>query len=1123
MGQRGVRFIVGCGLLPLALGLEAIGAPPAHAAVTYTVTSATDTDDGSCDAENCTLREAINAANANAGSDTIEFGLGSGVPTIAVGSAGLGALPAITEPLILHGSNGGATRIELNGDLAGPAADGLAITGGGTLVISFVINGFSDDGVEFSGPGNNSIINSYVGTDVTGTIAHANRTGVRITSSAFNDVSGDVISGNSNGIVVVDETSAGNTIERNLIGTDPSGSTDVGNSSRGIVISGAVHTRVEDNTISGNDEGGIHLIDSGSAGHTADNRFFHNNIGTDRFGAVAIPNGRDGIRVEFAQRFAIIQNLISGNEGDGVSISSFTTPGFTGDGLVRGNVIGTDHAMTTALPNTNGIHLDRATNIQVEDNVAAGNHDSGILVDESFGEPPVPLGNVIEQNRIGINYFGTTAIPNRFGVHIDFQPGNTVGAGNVISGNSIGVLITGDETTSGNVVQGNLIGTDGAGTGDIGNTSRGVVISGAVGNRIEDNTISGNDEGGVHILDTGSSSLTADNVVHDNRIGTDAAGATALPNGRDGVLIDFAARTKVSSNVISGNEDDGVQVSSFTIPGFTGDGTIIDNQIGTDATGISAVPNGGHGVHLNRATKTEVHQNVISGNGHDGVHIDDTFGEPPVPLGNAVTLNRIGTNAAGTADLGNAVGVRIDNAAGNSVLEENLLSGNVLGVWITGPKATGNVVNGNFIGTDASHDGAIPNEADGVVIQSASGNTIGSPGAGNVIAHNGPGFIGGSGVVVSQGDGTAVANTIRGNSIYDNSRLGIDLGDDLVTANDAGDTDSGANTKQNFPVLTGASSAGTDTLITGTLNSTPSSTFDIDYYASDACDPSGNGEGQRYLWSLGVTTDASGNADVSAVAPGSLIGQYITATATNAQGDTSELSACRLVSAEPPGSLQFSASTYSVNEGAGTATITVTRTGGTGGTVSVQAATTGGSATPGSDYGLTVATLTFAPGQSTATFTVPIVDDNTYDPGETIGLTLSNPSGGATLGSPSTATVTIVENDPQPRVGTLLTAEPAIVRIGPGIQLNLYRLKARLTRVDNGAGIGGQTITMSLPRNGGGSVTVCTAVTAGNGWAECNGIASLLGITLNFGYTASYAGNATYVPATAKAGLIAIA
>src|SRR5262249_43167767 len=108
---------------------------------------------------------------------------------------------------------------------------------------------------------------------------------------------------------------------------------------------------------------------------------------------------------------------------------------------------------------------------------------------------------------------------------------------------------------------------------------------------------------------------------------------------------------------------------------------------------------------------------------------------------------------------------------------------------------------------------------------------------------------------------------------------------------------------------------------------------------------------------------------------------------------------------------QFSGSGYSVNENQGTATITVTRTNGSTGSVTVNYATSDGTATAGSDYTATSGTLTFAAGETSKTFTVPIIDDTAVENPETVTLPLSNAPSGAALGSPATATLTINSDD----------------------------------------------------------------------------------------------------------------
>ncbi|HEY9051943.1 MAG TPA: Calx-beta domain-containing protein [Gammaproteobacteria bacterium] len=126
-----------------------------------------------------------------------------------------------------------------------------------------------------------------------------------------------------------------------------------------------------------------------------------------------------------------------------------------------------------------------------------------------------------------------------------------------------------------------------------------------------------------------------------------------------------------------------------------------------------------------------------------------------------------------------------------------------------------------------------------------------------------------------------------------------------------------------------------------------------------------------------------------------------------------------IIDNDPVGNFQFSSSSYSIAENAGTATVTVSRINGSAGTATVDYSTSDGSATAASDYGAASGTLSFAAGVLSQTFTVNILDDTTYEGNETLNLNLSNPTGGAALGSPNSAVLTITENDPVPPAGSL--------------------------------------------------------------------------------------------------------
>lgn len=279
--------------------------------------------------------------------------------------------------------------------------------------------------------------------------------------------------------------------------------------------------------------------------------------------------------------------------------------------------------------------------------------------------------------------------------------------------------------------------------------------------------------------------------------------------------------------------------------------------------------------------------------------------------GNTVQGNFIGTDATGASGLGNLrSGIMILEGANNNTIggtapsARNIISGgSSYGVDII--YSTGNSILGNYIGTDASGMADLGNYT-GIVIgvgnasENSSDNIIGGPaaGAGNIIAFNrnfGVWVVG----------GRATGNLIRSNRIFSNSLLGINLineDSDRVTPNDLGDPDVGGNALQNFPVLTSAMSDGSDITIQGTLNSMTNGAFTIEFFSNTICHSSGCGEGKKPLGLLSVMTDGSGNAIFSSVIPsaGVSAGQFITATATDKNGNTSEFSACAQVTAQAP-------------------------------------------------------------------------------------------------------------------------------------------------------------------------------------------------------------------------------
>ena len=316
---------------------------------------------------------------------------------------------------------------------------------------------------------------------------------------------------------------------------------------------------------------------------------------------------------------------------------------------------------------------------------------------------------------------------------------------------------------------------------------------------------------------------------------------------------------------------------------------------------MAPLGNGGDGLLLTYSFRVTIggealgSGNLISGNSLRGINLGASQEI-------RIQGNRIGTNATGSSALPNLVGIGIAQSistriGGSATGEGNVIGGNLQdGVFLA--NCQNHVVRGNFIGTDFAGLLPIPNLGHGVSIFAFSnGHTIGGQGLAerNVIAYNGH-----AGIAVGRDAmDTSVGNRFSGNSIHDNGGLGIDLGGDGVTANDAGDGDPGPNILQNFPVLSTATSNGVSTGVRGSLNSLPGTAFTIEFFASPICDGSGYGEGQTFLGATEVTTDGVGNAVVDVTLPASSFGQVVTATATDPVGNTSEFSTCVAVMGLP--------------------------------------------------------------------------------------------------------------------------------------------------------------------------------------------------------------------------------
>src|SRR5215831_9450829 len=622
--------------------------------------------------------------------------------------------------------------------------------------------------------------------------------------------------------------------------------------------------------------------------------------------------------------------------------------------------------------------------------------------------------NVIAGNFIGVDPNGTNQIPNGDGILIVGCDNNVIGGSqtfsrNLISGNKLGIDIQ-QSGAYNNFIVGNFIGVNRSATGALGNTGSGIQLNnvgaatsaGVIGGTVtgSGNVISGNGSYGIHV--SGSCSSLK---IQGNLIGTNVTGTAAVGNAAAGIYVDstnsvpviIGGTTGAERNIVSANNEEGIAL-------VAGDGAVVaGNYIGTDITG-----------------------KVGLGNKYDGLVI-----------------------ACNSLNIGDS------SPAGGNVISSN----GSAGIYITN-NSQASFFNRNLIGVGADKVTPLGNAIDGIRLDDGSNNFFGDPSEPNTIAFNG-----GTGIWIRKGRG----NVLSANSIFANKTLGIDLSQvggntTGVDQNDPGDADLGANDLQNYPVLTRASILNNGlTFVYGSLNSTANTKFHVELFANNAADNSGFGEGQSYMGGFDVTTDANGNVNFEVGGYANLAaGQFISATATDPNRSTSEFSKCVVIVPYGAGSLAFTSAAFTVTENGGQATVTVNRTAGSFGAVTLQYATVaGGTATAGTDYTSVSGTLTWSDGDSSAkSFTIPIKDNAIKAPNKTVNLAVSSPTNGATLGSPASAVLTIVDDE---------TFQPGTLAF-----------TASAYSVNEGAG----QATISVSRTGGNSGAVSVHYTTADGTAN---------------------------------------
>ena len=736
-----------------------------------------------------------------------------------------------------------------------------------------------------------------------------------------------------------------------------------------------------------------------------------NGAGTLR-DALSMANGSPGadtIKFSIGSGQATIA-LASGlpDVSDAVTIDATTQPGYAGTPVIELNGANAGSSVagfkiTSGLVTIKGLIINRFSS-------------QGIWL---FGGG----SNTIKNCWIGVNSTGSAAAANGSdGIFIDKSSGNTVGGPldsdrNLISGNSgNGIHFLFHGQANNNLMQNNFIGTDVTGKYAVGNRGNGIDFFGpATYNTMTNNVISGNSGHGITFFGGDAS----DNLITGNHVGVDVTGTRGVPNNRNGVDIWGPPRITVTNNVIASNKGSGVVINSESI-------VVQGNFIGTDRTRAFNLGNLDYGV-------------VIGGLSNPK---DTRIGGPNASDGNVIANNGASGNRPGVSVTSGVTGALIFN---NSIYDNYNL------------------------GIDLNAD-AKPNANDNGDPDTGANNLLNFPVISNAI--------GGTGKVNIEGTYNGLPSTIITLQFFTSTSAdssGYGEGRDILGTKQI-TTDSSGNYNFNFSFSSSMVAVGSKISATASVSGngigsgytsefsqtttvTAAPSADLAITASPV---SGAMIGSNYIYSFHVINNGpntvtlasvdvplpSGISYVSSSAQASVSGSNIVTleignlavgestnvtltvlpslfgpiatTATvgglNTDNNPSNNSVSTTVQVkDKPGSFQFDFSSLQVGEWESVATILVNRVGGSGGAASVNYTVSGGSATTGTDFiSSPNGVLNFADAQSSATFTITIVNDLLHEGNESLSLALINPSGKTTLGSPATATLSIIDDDAVP-------------------------------------------------------------------------------------------------------------
>ena len=816
-------------------------------------------------APECTLRAAIDEANAAPDADDIEFSIPVSDPgysaTNTYWTIQPGSSLAVTQPVTIDAATQpgytGTPDIMLDGSVAAIGTDGFEISGDNVTVRGFAIASFPGTGVYLPATSDGATVeSSYIGTDITGTLARPHGfEGIWIESATNVTVggtgAGNLISGNATAAVGMFGASGVDIID-NLIGTTADGLALLGNGSDGVDIQSSSTVLVDGNVVSGSTGDGI--IVWGSTNTTIINNY----LGTDATGNAPIPNTQDGVHIGDSSTGTVVGqsgagNVISGNGDDGVALTgSGVDNSVVGNSIFGNGGLGIDLGDDGVTANDGG-DVDTGPNDLLNFPVITAAYGGGgsatveFTLDVPAGDYRIEFFTVGAADPSGHGEGETPAGQYEVVAHpggsAAYSASVTAAIGDILTATStestvapfgstseFSAAATVDKTTF--VVNSTGDGSDsnpGDGVCDTGSTNTAGAPACTLRAAIEEaNALGGADtiEFDMPSTEAGHSAgvwtiqpsaalpavgafTTIDGTTQTGYV----ANTNTMPSGLNGtqvLVVNGSAAGSANGLDLSGNGSivRGLVVNGFNGAGLavTGDDVVVSGvYVGTDSAGSAAVANSGTGLVVGGARATIGGANpedrfLASGNTSDGIRI--TGADARVDGG---VVGAMASTAGTLANGGN--GITVDTTTGAQIGTSglgNIVAGNNLvdaaGILVNG--GSGHTIEANLIGTNGA-GAALGNTEAGIEIAGASGVVVGGTGAGerNVIADNR------YGVAID----AATGNSVVGNYIGVNLSGSVDLGntdDGVVLRNGAGGNTIGGPTAAHRNIIAGNNNDG---------------------------------------------------------------------------------------------------------------------------------------------------------------------------------------------------------------------------------------------------------------------------------------------------------------------------